>query len=500
MKIAAGLGLVPHYGAAVDLGLLSATELVAALRAKRLSSVELLDAYLERIEKLNPMVNAVVTVDVDRARHRCAQADAAWARGDWWGPLHGLPISVKDALDTEGIRTTGGSKDFADRIPTADAPAVARLKEAGAVVFAKTNLPLWSGDGQTWNELFGATGNPWDLERTPGGSSGGASAAIACGFSGLETGTDIGGSIRGPAHCAGVYGHKPSFGLVPGTGYFDRPDGGQVDVDINVIGPLARSVDDLELSVRLLGGPDTLGGRRSGEVLPPPRASSLAGYRIALWLDDPGLPADGEIKAVLRRAVDELVDAGVSVHEDRPAIDVEPALRTFYFLLGAAMGTGDERTVAFGRSLQDQPATADEPIELSFARGAGAGVAEWNRARVARAALRREWARFHERYDALLCPVLPTAALPTEPGTAITDRTMPIDGEPHGAIEMIRWAAVVGVAYLPSTVVPVGATAAGLPVGVQVVGPYLEDRTPLDVARRIDRVLDAYRVPPLADL
>src|SRR3954451_23431325 len=271
----------------MDLARSSASELAAAMRSRRVSSVELLDAYVNRIEKLNPTVNAVLTLDVERPRQRAAAADAAWARGDWWGPLHGLPISVKDALDTAGIRTTGGSKDFAERVPDTDAPVVARLKHAGAVVFAKTNLPLWSGDGQTWNELFGATGNPWDLERSPGGSSGGAAAAVACGLSALETGTDIGGSIRMPAHVTGVYGHKPSFGLVPGTGYFDRPDGGQVDVDINVIGPLARSVDDLELSLRELAGPDTYGGRRARAVLPSPRATALDGYRIAVWLDDP---------------------------------------------------------------------------------------------------------------------------------------------------------------------------------------------------------------------
>ncbi len=464
-----------------------------------MSSVELLDAYVARIEKLNPVVNAVVTLDVDRARVRAAEADAALARGDWWGPLHGLPISVKDAVDTAGIRTTGGSKDHATRIPDTDAPVVARLKDAGAIVFAKTNLPLWSGDGQTWNELFGATGNPWDLDRSPGGSSGGAAAATACGFSALETGTDIGGSIRGPAHHSGVYGHKPSFGLVPGTGYFDRPDGGRVDVDINVIGPLARSVDDLELALGELAGPNTLGGPRARTMLPPPRATSLAGYRVAVWFDDASLAVDSEVRAVLQHAVDQLVDAGAKVDEARPDIDVEAALRTYFFLLGAAMGSGDAAAVAVGRSMP-KPVPDGEPLEANFTRGAAADVVEWNAARVAQSAIRQEWARFHETYDALLCPVTPTAALLTEPGVGITERTMTIDGAERPAIEMIRWCGLIGLAYLPSTVTPVGATAGGLPVGVQVVGPYFEDRTALDVARRIDGVLDAYRVPPLAAL
>jgi amidase len=482
----------------VDLPLLNATELVAALRSRRVSSVELLDAYVARVEKLNPIVNAVVTLDVDRARQRAAQADAAWARGEWWGPLHGLPVTVKDALDTAGLRTTGGSSDFAERVPDRDAPVVARLKEAGAVVFAKTNLPLWSGDGQTWNDLFGTTANPWDLERAPGGSSGGAAVAVACGLSALETGTDIGGSIRNPAHFTGVYGHKPSFGLVPGTGYFDRPGGGQIDVDVNVIGPLARGVDDLELSLDELAGPDTMGSRRSRCLLPAPRATTLEEYRIAVWLDDPVLALDSELKALLRRAVDDLTEAGAVVEEARPAVDVEHALRTYFYLLGAAMGTGDEQAVAAGRAMGEVLPGSDEPIEAGYLRGAAGDLVTWGAARVARAAIRREWARFLERYDVLLCPVASTAALRTEPGVPITERAMPVDGESRPALELLRWCAIIGVAYLPATVCPVGRTAAGLPVGVQVVGPYFEDRTSLDMARRIDHVLDAYRVPPLA--
>jgi amidase len=479
----------------VDLGRSTATELVAALRAKQVSSVELLDAYVARIEKLNPIVNAVVTLDVEKARQRAAEADAAWVRGDWWGPMHGLPVSVKDALDTAGIRTTGGSKDFATRVPAADAAAVARLKAAGAVVFAKTNLPLWSGDCQTWNELFGATANPWDFERAPGGSSGASAVAIACGLSALETGTDIGGSIRNPAHFTGVYGHKPSFGLVPGVGYFDRPEGGRVDVDINVIGPLARSVDDLELSLGELAGPHTMGGRRPSVVLPPPRATSLEGYRLAVWLEDPALAVDAAVNAVLRRAVDALVDAGVAVEEARPSVDVESVLRTYFFLLGAAIGSPE--AVAIGRAMRDTP-IPDEPVEAAFLRGAAGDVVEWGAACLARAAIRDEWARFHQRYDALLCPVAPTAALPTEPGVDLTERTIPIDGEARPAIETIRWCGIIGVASLPSTVTPVGVTETGLPVGIQVVGPYYEDRTALDVARRIDGIVQAYRVPPVA--
>jgi amidase len=486
-----------EYVAAMDLARATATELLAGLRARHVSSVELLDAYLARVDALNPRVNAVVTLDAERARARAAEADAATARGDSWGPLHGLPVSVKDALDTAGVRTTGGSKDYADRIPVRDAPVVARIKDAGAVVFAKTNLPLWSGDIQTWNELFGATANPWDLDRAPGGSSGGSAVAMACGLSALELGTDIGGSVRNPAHFTGVYAHKPTYGIVPGTGYFDRPDGGLVDVDINVIGPIARSVDDLELALGVIAGPDTFGGPRPWLGLPPARSANLAGYRIAVWFDDPLMVVDGEVKAVLRSAVASLVAAGATVEEARPDFDVEAALRTYFVLLGAAVGGNDE-LLERGRALRGTPIPAGERVNRALLRGVAAEVAEWDEARRAREVVRRAWAAFHQRYDVVLCPVAATAALPTEPGVPATRRMMPIDGVDRPAVENMLWCALIGLAMLPSTVVPAGATAAGLPVGVQVVGPYYEDATALDAARRIDAVLGAFRVPPLA--
>ena len=195
----------------------SATELAAGIRAKEWSSRELLELYLDRIDRLDGPVNAVVTLDADRARGAADAADAALARGDDLGPLHGLPVTIKDAIETEGIRSTGGARELLDHVPTVDAPAVARLKDAGAIVFGKTNLPRWSADFQTYNEIFGVTNNPWDLSRTTGGSSGGAAAAVAAGFTSFELGTDIGGSVRIPSHCCGTFGLKPSFGVISAT-------------------------------------------------------------------------------------------------------------------------------------------------------------------------------------------------------------------------------------------------------------------------------------------
>jgi amidase len=266
----------------------SATRQAAAIRSKQVSSRELLDLLVDRIERLDPPINAVVTLDLERARRAAATADEQQARGEATGALHGLPITIKDAIETEGIRSTGGAVELAAHVPTVDAPAVARLKRAGAVVFGKTNLPRWSGDMQSYNELFGTTNNPWALDRTPGGSSGGPAAAVACGFTSFELGTDIGGSVRIPSHFCGVYGLKPSYGVVPQRGYLDHVGGGTTDPDINVFGPIARDADDLDLVLGALAGPEPDREAAWRLDLPAPTARSLADYRIGVWFDDPG--------------------------------------------------------------------------------------------------------------------------------------------------------------------------------------------------------------------
>src|SRR4051795_9362818 len=257
-----------------DMTTKSATELAAAIRAKELGSRELLESFVDRIERLNPAINAVVTLDVERAHKAADRADAATARGESFGPLHGLPITIKDAIATEGIRSTGGAVELTDHIPTADATAVAKLRAAGAIVFGKTNLPRWSGDLQSYNEIFGTTNNPWDVTRGPGGSSGGPAAAVACGLTSFEIGTDIGGSVRIPSHFCGTFGLKPSFGVVPQRGYLDRVGGGITDPDINVFGPIARSADDLDVLLGVLAGPPPEQAPAWRIELPEPRYGS----------------------------------------------------------------------------------------------------------------------------------------------------------------------------------------------------------------------------------
>ena len=300
----------------------SATKLAAAIRAGTLSSRELLDCYLDRIDRLDGDVNAVVTLDVDRARAAAAAADEVTVLGGSVGPLHGLPITIKDAIATEGIRSTGGAKELADYVPTEDAPAVARLKAAGAIVFGKTNLPRWSSDVQTYNELFGVTNNPWAFDRITGGSSGGSAAAVAAGFTSFEVGTDIGGSVRIPSHCCGVYGLKPTWGVIPQRGYLDHPERRhhrrrhqRVRAD-RAFGGRPRPP-----ACRCSPGPNPSAPSRGGSSSRPPRSGRSRDLDVGVWFDEEAVLIDSEYATMLRAAADRLADAGMRVHDAIPTVE-----------------------------------------------------------------------------------------------------------------------------------------------------------------------------------
>ena len=451
-----------------------ATELAAAIRSKQVKSRELLELYLDRIERLNGGINAVVTLATDRAFAEADAADARSASGADLPPLHGLPITIKDAIETEGIRSTGGAVELRDHVPTADAPAVARLRAAGAVVFGKTNLPRWSGDLQSYNEIFGTTNNPWDHSRIPGGSSGGAAAAVAAGLTSFELGTDIGGSVRLPSHCCGTFALKPTFGVVPQRGYLDSVGGGSTDADINVFGPIARSAADLELLMSVLAGPEPARSPAWRVELPPPGPPTLAGRRIAIWLDDPVAPTDHEMLGLLRKAAEAAASAGAIVTEVRPPVDPAEQIDLFSNLIVPAISVslGDDGEAAAGSH------------------------AAWLRNDRARAALQSTWARWFGDYDALLTPVMPLPAFEHmqdgEPGT----RRLTVNGVQRPYIDSIFWTGMFGVVYLPVAVAPVGETADGIPVGMQVVAPYLHDRIAIAIAGALGDVTRGYRVPP----
>jgi amidase len=456
----------------------SAGQLADAVRSRRISSRELLEAYLARIERLNPTINAVVTLSPERAFEEADRADADTARGRFAGPLHGLPITVKDAIETAGIVSTGGAVELVGHVPKADAPAVDRLRRAGAIVFGKTNVPRWSGDIQTFNDLFGTTNNPWALDRTPGGSSGGAAAAVATGLTAFEIGTDIGGSIRTPSSFCGVFGHKPSFGVVSQRGYLDRVGGGIIDSDINVFGPIARSAEDLDLLLGVLAGPNREDATAWSIRWPEPRHGELSGYRIGTWLDDPACSVDGGCLEVMEAAAAELARAGAHVSVARPSVDLAESTRLFNALLIPAISP-----------------SVDDP---AFGEAISGNHLQWLRAHQERARLRQVWAEWFRDYDALLCPTMPMAAFPHDHRGTINDRRVLINGAERNQVDTFSWAGLVGVAYLPATSVPVGRNADGLPVGLQIVGPYLEDRTPLFLAARLSEIVGGFAKPGAA--
>jgi amidase len=475
----------------------SATEIVAGIRAKEVSSRELLATFLERVERRSDL-NAVVTLDADRATAAATRADEAAARGEPLGPLHGLPMTVKDAFETEGLRTTSGAPELADHVPDRDADAVARLRAAGAVIFGKTNLPLYAGDIQTFNEVFGTTNNPWDRSCGAGGSSGGAAAALAARLTPLELGSDIGGSIRNPAHYCGVTGLKPTYGVVPIRGHIPGPPGSLSEADIGVAGPMARTVEDLELGLDVLAGPDDARAVAWRLQLPPPRSASLDGYRVATWLDDPAAPIDRSVLAALEGAVEALAGGGAKIDEQASlGVDLGEIAEVYLQLLVGALVNGYPPEVL---AAADEMAPALDPGDRSlsalFLRGLSQRKRDWNVAHERREQIRSRWAELFTRVDVLLCPIAGTAAFPHDHNPDQLARTVSVNGEQRPGLETLVWAGLVGMAHLPSTVVPVGKTAEGKPVGIQVVAPYLEDRTALDVARRLHALVGDIGAPP----
>ena len=480
-----------------DVAFRPAVALAKALRAGELGSRELLEHYVARVERLNSRVNAIVTLDLERARRRADAADAARARGELWGPLHGLPMTIKDSFETAGLRSTCGVPELAEHVPARDATAVARIAAAGAVVFGKTNAPTWAMDVQTYNPVFGTTNNPWDTTRSPGGSSGGAAAAVAAGLTALELGSDIGGSIRNPAHYCGVYGHKSSYGIVPARGHLPPPPGTLADTDIGVFGPIGRSADDLALLLEVIAGPEedqAVGWRLA---LPPPRRGALGDYRVAAWLDDPACPVDDTVRGRLEATVDALAKAGVRVDTRVRPVDFAEAYRDYLqLLLPVTMAGAPESTIAALSEHARQLAPDDDGLQARLARFATQRHRDWLVADERRQRHRAAWAALFRDYDVLLCPVTPVTAITHDHEGDVFSRTIQVNGKTRLYADQVAWAGVIGMAFLPATVAPVGRTSAGLPVGVQIVGPYLEDRTPLDFARRLGDVIGGFEAPP----
>ena len=478
-----------------DLPFRSALELAAEIRAKRISARELLELYLRRIERYNGALNAVIALLPEAARKRADEADAALAKGQVWGPLHGLPMTVKESYDVAGLPTTWGSPEFKQHRAERNALAVDRLIAAGAVVFGKTNVPLMLADWQSYNEVYGTTNNPWDVTRTPGGSSGGAAAALAAGLTGLEAGSDIGSSLRNPAHYCGVYAHKPTWGVVSPRGH---ALGGRVAyTDISVVGPMARGAGDLEVALAAMAGPDDIDGRGWRLELPKPRQERLADFRIAVLTSVPHAEVDRAVQDGIAGVAEALAKAGATVSDRaRPAIDTLELDRLFRSLLGAAM-SGRTPEEVFRGQLAKVAALAPDDVS-GTAQGLRAATLhhrDWLIGNEKRHKMRLAWAEFFKEWDALICPAVTTTAFPHVHEGDPFSRSLVVNGKERPMAEQLFWAGYSGLFYLPATVAPAVLTPAGLPSGVQIIGPQYGDLTCIRLARLLEREHRGF-VPP----
>lgn len=473
----------------------SAGQLASAIRSGMTSSSELLEMYISRVEQHDGRINAVVVRDFERARKAAREADAMLARGRNLPPLHGVPMTVKESFNVAGLQTTWGVPDMRDNMATEDSVVVQRLKSAGAVIFGKTNIPIYLADFQSYNAVYGTTHNPWRQGHTPGGSSGGGAAALAAGFSGLEFGSDIGGSIRNPAHYSGVFGHKPTYGIVPLRGHSLAPT--FAAPDISVVGPLARSASDLRLALDLTMGPDRLHETGVRYDLAE-GAESAKGLRVALWLDDPMSPVDDRVKDRVLAAATALENAGAIVDDTaRPDFSAAECHDIYMQLLHAALAARQPDS-AYADTLQRAVALSgdDQRAGSMLLRAQTMRHRDWIRLNERRAAMRWAWAEFFEHHDVLLCPVASVPAFPHDESEDMGSRTLTVNGQTVPYFDQLFWAGMTGVSYLPGTMYPAGPASDGLPVGVQIVGPEMGDRRTIAVARMLEDIMGGFRQPP----
>jgi amidase len=405
-------------------------------------------------------------------------------------------MTVKESYDVVGMPTTWGLSELKDNMPARNALAVDRLLAAGVVLFGKTNVPSWLADWQSFNPVYGTTNNPWDVTRTPGGSSGGSAAALAAGLTGFEAGSDIGSSIRNPAHYCGVYGHKPTFGIVPPRG--QALPGRVAQGDISVIGPMGRSAEDLALGLSVMAGADEIDGAGWRLELLAPRKKTLREFKVAVMLTDPASEVDDEVQARVQAVADFLAKKKARVSGTaRPAIDTAEAQRVYVHLLRAATA-GRQTAEEFGRNAEIARALrADD--DSYYARMTRANVAphrDWLAANEARHKMRWRWAEFFRDYDVLLCPAAASAAFPHDHVGERHERTITVNGRRVPTTDQLFWAGYPGMAFLPSTVAPAGFSRTGLPIGVQIVGPQYGDRTCIELARLLEREFQGFVPPP----
>ena len=483
-----------------DMAFWPATRLLAEIQKGVVGVQEALEHFWARVEKYNPPLNAIVAYDIDAARQRARNADAALQKGETWGPLHGLPMTIKDAFNLVGLPTTWGLPEHRDNYPESNALVVDRLLAAGAIIFGKTNVPRYLADWETFNEIYGTTNNPWNLEHSPGGSSGGSAAALAAGLCALEMGSDIGASIRNPAHYCGVFGHKPTYGIVTTRGH--ALPGKVSFTDISVVGPLARSARDLDLGLRIMGGPDEIDSQGWRLTLPPPRKTEWHDFRIAIKLDDPAAEVDQSVQDCIQSLAEFAARQGAQVSDRaRPEIDTANADALYITLVRAATSSRQsDEEFRLNKKQAQEFSPDDQSYHARMARGNTLSHRDWLAANELRHRMRLEWAKFFENYDLLLCPAASTTAMKHDQKGERYERRIPVNGHFVPPTDQMFWAGYSGMAYLPSTVAPIGFNAEKLPIGVQIIGPQYCDRTCIQFAELIERDYQAFEPPPAFDL
>ncbi|HWA62071.1 MAG TPA: amidase family protein [Caulobacteraceae bacterium] len=475
-----------------DMLSLDATGQLAALEARRIGAEELLDLALRRHAEVKGPVNAVVATDVERARQRARAADDLRARGGQGGLLAGLPMTVKDTFDVEGMPASSGLDALLHR-KASDAVSVAAIRAAGAVVWGKTNTPVMAGDWQTYNALYGTTNNPWDLERTTGGSSGGSAAALATGVTALELGSDIGGSLRVPASFCGVFSHKPTWGMVSQIGHVPPAPGTLAERDLNVVGPMARSARDLRLLLSVI---------ENGPLAPKAQPADLRGLKVGLWLDEPSFWLDDEVRACIETFAAELAAQGAEIRPMKRFVDAEALIGAYQVLLASVLA-GDMPARAQA-GLRRMGGLARLALKFGAARDGWAGTAaaytathaEWIAADEVRARAGAQMRRTFGDVEVILAPITPVVAFPHDHRPFQRRSLMASDGRRFPYMAMMRWIALATACGLPATAVPAGHAASGLPVGVQIIGPRGADSRTLAVAEAIDERLGGFTRPP----
>ncbi len=471
----------------------SALEAAEAIRLKAISSVELVLRTFERIDRYNPQINAFTYQLREEALAQAKKADDALSQGRSLGIFHGVPIHVKECFGVAGHPCTWGLVPFRDSKAPRNSVVVDRLLGAGAVLIGATNVPVGLTDWQSYNPIYGTTNNPWDLKRTPGGSSGGSAAALAAGIGYLSVGSDIGGSIRIPAHFCGIYGHKPTLDLVslqgqlPG-GVYGAPDFSTL---LAVGGPLARSAADLLAALKVLGGPEGWDAKAWKWELPAPRGKSLKEFRAGYVLDDPIAPPTPEVKAILEKTVQVLDKAGVKLKPGwPPGFRVAELLDNYLYLL-------DAFTFSVASPEQQEAQRKDFAKSQSpEAAGALSSFADWQRQNFRRLGFRAQWQGYFEEVDVFLSPVAFSPAFPHDHSEPKDARTIATSSGPRHYEDLLNWVVPATLTGCPATVAPIGRTPAGLPVGIQVMGPYLEDATPITFADLLSREIGGFAAPP----